>query len=54
MANNMMKNGVPTKKLPYDIPVEICEALKLDAKKLDMPATQLLIKLIKDNHNNTN
>lgn len=40
----------PKTKLPYDIPVKYYEMLKADAKKDGVPATQLLIRLIEQNH----
>lgn len=40
----------PKIKLPYDVPFHIYEILKEDAKKENIPATQLLIRLIEENH----
>ena len=40
----------PKTKLPYDVPYRIYEMLKEDAEKEKIAATQLLIRLIEDNH----
>ncbi len=40
----------PKVKLPYDVPPRIKEMLVNDAKKENIPATQLLIRLIEENH----
>lgn len=40
----------PKIKLPYDVPYQSYEILKEDAAKEGIPATQLLIRLINDNH----
>ena len=39
--------GAVTKKLAYDVPIEQAEQLKAAAKRLDISATSLLVKLIK-------
>jgi hypothetical protein len=41
-------------KLPYDVPFDTYEKLKDDAERLEIPATQLLVKLVEDNHNRIN